>query len=85
MNDLIADLRKVQVAERRDVRAKEGPFVEPVHLQVVCRRLWRERRNSATITRDHLTAVQTSGVEGVDGVLAEYYSERVATAAGPVG
>lgn len=39
---LVDDLRRVQVRRGDEVSLELGPHVEPVQLQVVCRRLWRK-------------------------------------------
>jgi hypothetical protein len=52
-----------------------GRYVEPVQLQVVCTRIWRNRPKGAT----HLDSV--GGVGDVDSALAEYYAETVARVA----
>ena len=39
-NHLIDDLRRVNVQRGGRVESELGPYIEPVQLQVVCRRLW---------------------------------------------
>ena len=41
--DLVANLRKVHVQTGAGVQEIAGEFVEPVHLQVVCQNLWKNR------------------------------------------
>jgi conflict system STAND superfamily ATPase len=54
-----------------------GEFVEPLHLQVVCRQLWsRLDDDAAVITRDHLAVYGN-----VDEALTSYYDDAVAAAA----
>ena len=75
---LADDLRRVQVQQPDGTtEATLGPFVEPVQLQVVCRRLW-----------DHLAADDFSiglddleAVGDVDTALAGYYADIVAKVA----
>jgi WD40 repeat protein len=78
---LVDDLRRVRV-QRPDGAADEpGPYVEPVQLQVVCRRLWERLPAGAT-------EIQNSDVEAVgdvDSALADYYVERVREIAGQTG
>jgi WD40 repeat protein len=75
--EIVTSLRRV-----RAPRSKEGTdflaqFVEPVHLQVVCERLWRQSgATSLLITKDDLDLYAD-----VDETLAEYYDERVREAA----
>ncbi|MDJ0769179.1 MAG: hypothetical protein QNJ12_10310 [Ilumatobacter sp.] len=70
---LVDDLRQIKV-QHLDVTTTElGPFVEPLQLQVVCRRLWdRPRASAASIGVDD---VMDRG--GVNEALAEYYDEAV--------
>jgi WD40 repeat protein len=54
-----------------------GNYVEPVQLQVVCRRLWDTLPSaSTTISADHVRSVGQ-----VERALADYYEDVVATAA----
>ncbi|GAB4492482.1 MAG: PD40 domain-containing protein [Anaerolineales bacterium] len=79
---LIDDLRKMQV-QQADGRTEEqlGLYVEPVQLQVVCRRLWSSlERSDNEIGLDDLERVGD-----VDTALADYYSLQVATVAAKTG
>jgi WD40 repeat protein len=58
-----------------------GSFVEPVQLQVVCRRLWSRLPSSATQIVDG----DLEAVGDVDTALADYYAERVAAIATQTG
>lgn len=53
-----------------------GRYVEPVQLQVVCTRIWRNLPDGAT------RIDKVRGVGDVDTALAEYYAETVARVAG---
>ncbi len=81
-NTLVDDLRTVNV-QRADggIQAQLGPHVEPVHLQVVCRSLWRIKGDSREITLAHLEKLSGGKGTGVDAVLGGYYAETAATAA----
>lgn len=81
-NTLVDDLRTVNV-QRADggIQAQLGPYVEPVHLQVVCRSLWRIKGDSREITLAHLEKLSGGKGTGVDAVLGGYYAETAATAA----
>ena len=71
---LVDDLLTFRIdrGDRTSVKVP-GEFVEPVHLQVVCRRLWEGLPPDATeITQRHLRA---SG--DVDEVLAQLYDDAV--------
>src|SRR5262249_37503836 len=63
----------------RNIQEVEGPYVEPVHLQIVCQRLWANLpEDQDKITRADLPAPRDAKNLGfVDGVLADYYKERV--------
>ncbi len=79
---LADDLRKMQV-QQADGTAEEqlGLYVEPVQLQVVCRRLWSSlERSDNEIGLDDLKRVGD-----VDTALADYYSLQVATVAAKTG
>ena len=79
---LADDLRRVRV-QRPDGTTKEqlGPHVEPVQLQVVCRRLWTNLPAGAT----QIEEADTEAVGDVDSALSGYYAERVAAIAGETG
>ena len=80
---LTADLRIMQVQlPGGQVEPRPGPYVEPMHLQVVCRRLWRDRPDGVQKVGDE--AIRETGAGGlgtVDEALAAYYSETVGTVA----
>ena len=71
---LADDLRRVQVQQPDGtMTATLGQYVEPVQLQVVCRRLWDELApDDITIDLDDLAAVGD-----VDTALAGYYADTV--------
>lgn len=79
---LVDDLRRVQVQDTDGaVREALGPYVEPVQLQVVCTRLWREwvaRRGPDDQT---ITVGDLGAVANVDTALREYYDGVVAEVA----
>lgn len=79
---LVDDLRRVRV-QRLDGTMEEqmGARVEPVQLQVVCRRLWEKRpADTAQIAEADIEAAGD-----VDSALSGYYAERVAAIAGETG
>ena len=79
---LVDDLRRV-LLQHPDGSTEEqlGLYIEPVQLQVVCYRLWRNLPLEASaITSEHLATVGD-----VDQSLAEYYAERVARIAVETG
>ena len=74
---LVDNLRSVRV-QRPEGRVEEaGPYVEPVQLQVVCRRLWDRLPADAT----EISTSDVDAVGDVDRALADYYAEQVATIA----
>ena len=74
---LVDNLRRVQV-QRPEGRAQEtGPYVEPVQLQVVCRRLWEHLPDDAT----RISTSDVDAVADIDRALAGYYAEQVAAIA----
>jgi hypothetical protein len=77
VNKLVSDLRRVRV-QRPDgtTEVVVGPYVEPVHLQIVGLRLWN--RFAAEPDFDRLDETHLGGTEGsVDAALAGYYAEKV--------
>jgi hypothetical protein len=79
---LVDDLRRVRI-QRPDGTIEEqmGLHVEPVQLQVVCRRLWDKLPEGAT----QIVAADVEAVGDVDSALAGYYSDRVVAIAAELG
>ena len=79
---LIDDLRRVTVQSRGgNFEARLGPYVEPVHLQVVCSQLWEKpRSNPSQIGVDELATIGD-----VDSALGEYYAAHVGNVARETG
>jgi WD40 repeat protein len=79
---LVDDLRRVRV-QRPDGTTQEqlGPYVEPVQLQVVCRRLW----GGLPADDFEIDEADVVAVGDVDTALRGYYSERVAALAATAG
>lgn len=70
---LIDDLSKVKIKRGNDVIQVDGPYVEPVQLQVVCRRLWStERADQRQIGLDDVRRLGS-----VDQALADFYVDAV--------
>ena len=79
---LVSDLRKVrQQVDAKTVTERDGPFVEPVQLQVVCTRLWENLPGDVTL----VTAERVGAVGNVDDALGDYYREAVRRAAATGG
>ena len=68
-------------ATGRHTEEQLGLYVEPVQLQVVCRRLWEKLPADAT----QIGEEDVEAVGDVDSALAGYYAERVAAIAGQTG
>ena len=74
---LVDNLRSVQVQRLQGRVEEAGPYVEPVQLQVVCRRLWERLPAGAT----EIGTAEVAAVGDVDRALADYYAEQVAAVA----
>jgi hypothetical protein len=74
VDKLIRDLSMVQVQQPDgSFVAEQGPYVEPVHLQVVCRRLWDAMPADAeSIDEEHVEAYAQ-----VSKSLGAYYADAV--------
>lgn len=79
---LAQDLGKVPVQQSDGSFVKQpGPTVEPVHLQVVCQRLWKNhqtRWEKLPSAQRKITEPDLDEFEDVDSALAGYYEEQVA-------
>lgn len=82
VDHLVNDLRQIRVQNQQgESQLKAGPYVEPVHLQVVCQSLWNAKGDAKEISFDHLKQLGRATGSGVDDVLAGYYSMCVVRAA----
>src|SRR2546423_1296196 len=71
---LIDDLRRVMVRSRAGTFERRlGPYVEPVHLQVVCSQLWEKPRSNPS----QIGVEEVATIGDVDSALAEYYAAHV--------
>ncbi|MEA3337919.1 MAG: hypothetical protein U9R25_18660 [Chloroflexota bacterium] len=81
-HSLISDLRMVRVQQPDGATTIEpGPFIEPVQLQVVCRRLW----DGLAIDDDEIGLDDLQKVGNVDDALQGYYAgtaSEIAAASG---
>lgn len=78
VKQLIDDLRMVQVQQPDgSVQAVPGPYIEPVQLQVVCRRLWEH----LPLDQQHIEAADLDEVGDVSRALGGYYAQAVASVA----
>lgn len=75
---LAADLSRTTVQKAGgDLATRPGPTVEPVQLQVVCRRLWEGLPPGAT----RIGTAEVAALGDVDEALGDYYGAQVARAA----
>jgi WD40 repeat protein len=73
-NQLVNDLRQARVQLRDGSSlAQPGQYIEPVHLQVVCRHLWEQPRVNA----GQITLADIGEFSQVDDTLATYYRQVV--------
>ncbi len=79
---LLDDLRMMQVQTPDGASNWEpGLYVEPVQLQVVCRRLWQELET----TEKQITLENLNRIGDVNTALADYYALQVASVAAQTG
>ena len=79
---LINDLRRVRIQRPEGMTEEQlGLYVEPVQLQVVCRRLWERLSLDAT----QIGVENVEAVGDVDSALEGYYAERVVAIAEATG
>jgi WD40 repeat protein len=72
--ELVGDLLEMRFSRNGKVEEEKGLFVEPVHLQVVCYRLWEKLRPAGG---SEITEEQVEHAADVDTTLADYYNEEV--------
>ncbi len=70
--ELVDNLTKIHVEDvfHKPIITK-GEYVEPVHLQVVCQRLWNK------IASQRLTQITHNQLEDADAALKEFYEEAI--------
>lgn len=75
---LVDNLRKVRVqGPCQEPTEISGPYVEPVHLQVVCHRLWRSLHDRMGADLRSITAEQIQPFRDIAGALGAYYADAV--------
>jgi WD40 repeat protein len=82
VTQLVDELARIRVQDPVTGKAetRDGPYVEPLHLQLVCQRLWKERERPDRITKadlDRLGDAHAADLRGVDAALAEYYAGEI--------
>ena len=82
---LVDNLRRVQVRGATGEPTFEmGPYIEPVHLQVVCQRLWN-RLDPRAQGISEIRASDIAECGSLDDELAEYYDEQIQAVAEATG
>lgn len=79
--ELVRDLARVRVTRGGSTVEVDGEFVEPVHLQVSCQRLWASTR----ATGGPITAADLEDLGDVDETLRRHYDDAVTAAAAAGG
>ena len=76
---LVSDLAMMQVQQPGgEFKSEPGPYIEPLHLQVVCRNLWQSLPPEQTV-------IENDDIESFGDVtraLAEYYETEIARSSG---
>lgn len=79
---LVDDLRGMRVQQADGTSEEQlGYYVEPVQLQVVCRRLW----GAIDATANQITIQDLEKIGSVDSALADYYALQIASVAAKTG
>jgi WD40 repeat protein len=84
VSKLVDELARVKIMNpvTGQPETKDGLYVEPLHLQLICHRLWAQKvprpgDTIATEDLDRLTDQHAADLRGVDAALAAYYAETV--------
>jgi YVTN family beta-propeller protein len=84
INALVNELLKMNVeVSSGDTRPLEGEFIEPIQLQVVCRRWWHERQEASKTPGNKKSSLEDLG--NVDNALQDFYEDAVLTASKQTG
>ena len=79
---LVDNLRKLRTqTPSGEEKWEEGRFVEPVHLQVVCQRLWDKVVNKQQRPINHDDVGPSKQDSEVDAALSDYYDREIEDAA----
>jgi len=76
VDELAAELATVTLHCGEELKQTVGEYVEPVQLQVVCRRLWQQHLDGKWMLSD------SKARDTVDAALEAYYADAVAASAG---
>ena len=77
IKELVDDLLKIYVESSYDgsgLRQVEGEFIEPIQLQVVCRRWWQERREGEEAS---INSAERKASLGLNTALKDFYEEAI--------
>jgi hypothetical protein len=86
LDHLVMDLSRSCIQGKAGPEEHRGLFVEPVQLQIVCRRLWKKLGETGALSDGHIEDSEVKNVVGeVDEALASYYEEHVREAAAASG
>jgi tripartite motif-containing protein 71 len=82
IDELVNDLLKIYVENLNiGLRQIEGEFVEPIQLQVVCRRWWLERQSSKSLGNKNTL----KDLANVDTALEDFYEDAILSASEQTG
>jgi hypothetical protein len=86
-NALVEDLAKVrrQLPGEQKATTIEGPYVEPVQLQVVCTELWRRLHEESGAAPERIQLADVEQFGDFDAALGEYYTNALAKIAETTG
>jgi Protein of unknown function (DUF4231) len=84
IGELVKDLLKIHVEDPAGaLRQVEGEYVEPIQLQVVCRRWWREREQASKSLESK--RIKLEQWANVDVALEDFYDEAILSASKQTG
>lgn len=82
---VVDDLRRVRVKRGAVVSDEQGPYVEPVQLQVVCRQLWETAYVESGGSLDRIDLHHVASLGQVDDALGKYYESVIDAAVRETG
>jgi len=86
LDHLVKDLSRSCIQGPTGTEEHRGLYVEPVQLQIVCRRLWERLAETGALKDRRIEDAEVAKVVGeVDEALASYYEEHVREAASASG
>jgi YVTN family beta-propeller protein len=97
INALVSDLVKMYAEDTEGgggIRQLEGEFIEPIQLQVVCRRWWQQRNKTSkgpgqdkktTTTTGVSSGISLEATSSVDSALQNFYEDAIFSASKQTG